>query len=310
MTRLDNLLDFDNENAQLSKRALTEIEPTSLEVVEKFAFTLDCLTRSFGTVCNYDKHHKVIEDWAKSLGLKGNKALEFLRNTVVVGSNSPNDPTTRAKAEFHNAVAILARAHIALRLGRDFLFGITDMLRLRITPSLGILRMQSESAGQLRLLVNHPELGEDWFASAREDQGKVFHKKWHSKIVSVIRDFDIYTDYSRGSNMSLHTRASGTTLGTLIGAKDAAKRGEIRLNYQEADDARILFFWFGVFLRFHRKLLIHTSELFPELTERHIEDSRLHEFFTSEANVWKKTGEVHKALDLTEIHRIFHREQV
>lgn len=304
MSELDNLLACDDENIKISKEALLKIEPTTLDVIESCIRTLDRLSRKFGELCKYDEHHQSLEDWAKDFGLKDNQAINYLRDALLIGGDESNDPTSKARVDLHKTIAILARVHISLRLRRDFLFGITDILRLRITSALGYMRVQSESFGQLKLLVHHPELGEDWFASADEKKGKHFHDKWHSRVVSAIRDLDLHSDYSLGTNMAHHTRASGTASGILLGGKSNKKSGEIRLIFQETDDYRILFFWLGVYLKFHRKALQHASVLYPELSDADITEAGLHEFIENEKLIWSKALEVHKSLHQTGLTKV------
>jgi hypothetical protein len=304
MTHLDDLLACDDENIKISKQALFDIEPTSLEAIESCANTLELMVRKFGETSKYDEHHDVIEGWAKQHGVKGNKALYYLRDAHLIGSTDANDPTTQAKINLQKATAILARMHIALRLGRDFLFGITDMLSLRITPALGYMRVQSESFGQLKLLVDHPELGEEWFSSADDAKGKQFHNNWHSRIVSAIRDLDLHSEYSSSTNFAHHTRASGTAYGILLGGKKDKAKGEIKLIYQETDDYRLLYFWFGVYLKFHRKALQHISSLFPELTDDDINKIGVHDFAAKESIIWNKVIEVHKSMHQTGLTKV------
>jgi hypothetical protein len=307
MSRLDDLVACDDENIKTSKEALLKIEPTTLDAIESCASTIDKLSRVFGEVCKYDEHHQSIEKWAKEFGLKGNQALYYLRDAVLIGGANSNDPTSIAQLALNTSIAILARAHISLRIGRDFLFGITDILRLRITSALGYMRVQSESFGQLKLLLTHPEMGEDWFASADDKKGKQFHYKWHSKVVSSLRDLDLHSDYSSGTNMAHHTRASGTAYGILLGGKDNKNKSEIRLIYQETDDYRILFFWLGVYLKFHRKALQHASVLYPELSETEIKEAGLYEFIEKEKIIWNRALDAHKSLHKTGFTKVLGR---
>jgi hypothetical protein len=212
---------------------------------------------------------------------------------VLIGQANPQDSSGLAKESFHKAVSIIARAQLTLRLGRDFLFGITDLLRLRITPALGYLRLQAESMGILRLLYEHPEMGEEWLASADYDKGKAFFDKWNSRVVEKIRAYGLHRDYVRGSNVALHSRASGITMGFLLGEKEKERPGEIRLLYQEIDDAGMLFIWFGVFLRFHRKLFLKVKDAIPELDDSQINASSIPTFLKLEDMIWAKVVEIH-----------------
>jgi len=291
-SRLDRLIDCDTENIKESKRALVSIEPRSLECLEHAVSAFEQLAESFGKVCECDKHNRIINDWARGLGLRGETAANFLRDAVPIGRASSQDSFGLAKESYHKAVSIIARAQLTLRLGRDFLFGITDLMRLRITPAFGYLRLQAESTGILRLLYEHPEMGEEWLASADYDKGKAFYDKWNREIVERIRAYGLHPDYVRGSNMALHSRASGITMGFLLGEKEKDKPGEIRLLYQEIDDAGMLFIWFGAFLRFHRKLFLKMKDVIPELDDSHVNASSILSFLKLEDLIWSKVVDI------------------
>ena len=295
MEHLDPLLECDNANIEITKKCLYEIEPKSLDAIEQCAGTLDNLGILYGEKCDYDKHHAVVAEWAGNFDLNGDTALELLKSATIIG-DAREDKTDVAMESMYKAVSILAKLLLTLRLKRDFLFSISDFLRLKVTPALGYLRIQSETFGILKLLNENSKLGEEWFDSAFSSSGKSFHNKWHSQIVRVIRDFGLYDDYSRGSNMALHTRASGIAMGWLVGSNIKRKKAEIKLTYQEIDDPRQLFFWFGILLRFYRKALINADIIFPELSAGDFDKAGVTSFFEIEDAMWAKAVQAYNAM--------------
>ena len=300
-SKLNSLVGKDSDNIAASRQALNDIEPASLMAVEKAAEVLDNVPQLFGKICEYAKHHKVVSDWALSMGLRGEEELQLVRDAVLIGKPQASDQSEMAKESLEKAVSIISRCQLSLRLGRDFLFGTTDLLRLRITPALGYLRLQSETIAILRLLYEKPQMSEEWLASAYPDGGKPFYDKWHREILKRIRDFGLHPDYLFGTNMALHSRASGLSMGIMVGASEKEIPGQTRFAYQEADDPGTLFFWFGMFLRFHQKLLLHLKDIFPELDSSAIDSSGLPEFLRLEQTVWTKVREKHSRSKLRAI---------
>ena len=71
----------------------------------------------------------------------------------------------------------------------------------------------------------------------------------------------------------------------------------------------MLFFWFGAFLRFHRKALGHIKVLFPEFEEKHIESLNMTDFFAAESRVWTKVEAIHKSLGPEGVWKVLSDEQ-
>lgn len=302
MTRLDQFLECDSENVPISLKNLTGIYPGSLDAIEQCAAVIENIGQAYSTVCGYDEYQQVVNTWAQKLDLRGNEALVLLEQATIIGSTASTDLTVTAQAAYQSAKSAIARTELILRSGRDFLFGISDLLRVRITPALGYLRLQSETFALLRLLVDQPQLGVDWLNSLRD--GQKFYGKWHSRIVETIKSLDLHHDYSRGSEMAFHVRQGGTILGTLLGSANATRAGEIRLHYQEVSDPRMFFYYFGLFLRFHRKALTHLGELFPEISSDDLNGIGLETFLKVEDQIWTTTRRVYESMRRDRIENV------
>jgi hypothetical protein len=185
-----------------------------------------------------------------------------------------------AKDAVEKAYSVVARIYLLLRLRRDFLFGLADLLRLRLTTAIGYLRVQAESIAALALMGGDPALARDWLATCSRSEGKEFYRKHHQRIVQKLKQLDLYDYYEDGSNMSLHSRAFGVAPGIIIGEK-GSPQGHIKLTYQEIDDAVILFLWFCVYLRAHEKMIKKLLEALPEVDFAQTEVRRYEEMVES-----------------------------
>jgi hypothetical protein len=261
---LDYLIGADGENITKSSAALSGTHAPSLEVVEEATQVFDRLNGVWGTRCDYDTYHGQVDSWAKEIGLSGAEALDYLEQASMIGNSSLGDSTNMAKVNLDKAVSVLARTYLTARLCRDFLWGITDLLRLRLTPAVGYLRVQAETCGLLMLMAESPPVAREWLRVMDHNRGKEFHNRYHPTIVSRIRTLGLYPGYQEGSEVALHSRPWGVSRGVLIGAKKK-QYGDVKLVYQEADDPRILFFSFASYLGFHAQVMRNIESLYPEL---------------------------------------------
>jgi hypothetical protein len=125
---------------------------------------------------------------------------------------------------------------------------------------VGYVRIQAETAAILSLCEPEPAIAVDWLNM----EGKEFYKKYHNEITAKLHELDLYQHFDSGSNISLHSRVLGVAGGIIAGKKNAAP-GQVRLVYQEADDAVIIFLWFCVYLRAHNDILHTLPKALPEV---------------------------------------------
>lgn len=277
---IDRLAECDKANLSESKRALLNLNTNSLAATDECAQLLENIGLSFGQACDYDKYNDQLNDWMKTQSGSAEEKFHFLEQATLIGQVGGTDPVAEAKGALVKACSVVARAYLLLRLRRDFLFGLTDLLRLRLTSAIGYLRVQTESIAILALLGGDSAMAVDWLNTCSRDEGKEFYKKYHRRIVEKLKELDLYDYYEDGSNMSLHSRVFGVAPGIGIGKK-GVPQGRIKLTYQEVDDAVILFLWFCVYLRAHERMIKKLPEALPEVEFRKIEVRRYEEVVES-----------------------------
>lgn len=303
MTRADFLLAADFENAVKSKEALVGLFPEALDVVEAGAALFETLAREWGKICDYDDHHEVMGRWADSLGLKDDDALGFLSQAELIGQPPAADSSADAKRSFISAIAVVARAYLMIRIARDYIFGVTDILRLRITPATGYIRLQAESAGLLKLMSTEPEAAQAWFNSMIKNEGKEFYNVWHPKVKQQITDLGFREAYADASEQALHSRPWGVTRGVLIGAK-GKPRGRIELIYQEEDEPILLLFALARYVGFHRRLCDSAASVYPELFDANPPQQEIDRFVQLTDKFSDRVVKVRKSLGSGGVQRL------
>jgi hypothetical protein len=192
-----------------------------------------------------------------------------------------HDPVAEAQDALRKGNSVIARVYLLLRLERDFLFGLSDLLRLRVTSMFGYLRVQTETVAILTLSSTDWAMAVDWLNSL--EGGKEFYKKYQGRIINKLRQLGLHHYYEDGSNTSLHSRVGGVAPGILIGGKKQTPVRQLRLTYQEIDDKVTLFLWFCVFLKAHKEMIDKLPEAVPEIDFSQIDVGR---FGTMIESLW------------------------
>jgi hypothetical protein len=283
MSQLDKLLKIDVENIETSKRALLSIFPESLILVEHFIDYFNDVFVEFGQESDYDRHQGLISKWAKDFSVSDTEILEFLRSAVLIGENHPNDKSQGAKEAIEEAQTILVRTMLCMRLQRDFMFGLSNILQGKITPAIGYVRIQAETMGIMKLMINNTTLALDWLNSSSANS--TFYNDWHGKIKQAIKELNLNFDYNFASGHAIHSRVGGISKGILIGFKDK-KPGEIVLSFREFDSPKELFYWFAYFMRVHKKIIDNIKTAIPELKKEDLFNNHFNSLQYLENKVW------------------------
>jgi hypothetical protein len=261
---IEKLVECDTGNFAESKRALLEFHPESLSATDECHRLLDRIGVLFGEACDYDKYNQLLNKWLKTKSGNPIEMVTFLEKATLIGKMSAQDPVAEAKNAVGKANSVIARSYLILRLGRDFFFGLSDLLRFKVTSMLGYIRVQTETVALLALLGTDLAMAVEWLNMTTPEEGKDFYRKHHGKMIGKLKELGLYDYYESGSNMSLHSRVFGVAQGIIIGKK-AAPKGQIRLTYQELDDALDVLFWFCEYLGSHRAMIDRLPQVLPEV---------------------------------------------
>jgi hypothetical protein len=288
---VEEFLEVDQENSEASRRLLLELNPRSLDIAERGAKVLNAASEALGRESKVGDHQRGIAEWAGKYKIDPSHVLHLLSTASLIGGTE--DDFTKAKGDFVQGVAFYARLYLLMRLRRDYLFGLTDLLRLRITASQGYLRLQAETVAVLALALVEPEIGQEWLDTMEGENGKNFYKRHHKRIVQKIKDLELHFYYEQASQNALHSRVGGVASGVVQGNAIRGK-GEVALIYQEARDPYSYFLWFCSYLRFHEIMTRSLPEVVPEAAAALA--TEVEPFRAGVEELWKLLGAMREAL--------------
>jgi hypothetical protein len=280
MGELDKLLAADEANVKNSRDGLAKLDPALPGAIEGVAGMFGaferCLNGAAGTGEAQDK--EILTQSAKHLSLTAEDLVDKLL-TEALTVTAPS-PTCQAYIRME---ARRARAALFLLLQRSFMWGATDLLRMRITPAEGYRRLEAEAIGLLILIRDDPIIGVRWLRIVTDKDGRAFFNDTKSRVRSILQKCDLASAYDAGSGASQHVRFASAALS--ISWPD---RHTTQLAYQEvrADDP---FEWFlGTlgFLSTQVRVFHALCQAFPEVTDP-LWSTSVVSFHNEIARLWK-----------------------
>jgi hypothetical protein len=292
MTDLESLLQCDDENIDISKSNLLAADSRIFDLIDLCSKSLKLLSKEFGGSGLYDQTQDRLEKATKKIPGYNDQLLEKIYDSDIVGHGNGEDPILQAHCAIVDQISFLSRVLLCLRLKREFLFSITDFLRLRLSASLGVLRTQAETVGIIKLISTKPEIGRQWFKATDEESGKEFFRKTNSQVATIMKDLGVFRDYQRGSSFSQHSRASGIAYGYLKAGTLRENQGAIGLIYQEAAEPEEFLMWFCVHINFYARVFSQAAAIIPEVDQKFIEHETVKHYLELEADIRSRAGKL------------------
>lgn len=265
MAMLEEFGEAETYNFRESQKALESYHRGAIETMEFAGDLFEALAEEFTAHCRLPEAQAEVNAWLESIDGPAEQLVALLEQAELVGSIDSGDPAKKAKEGIATAWSDYARTLLIMRLHRDYVFGLADLLRLRLTPAIGYLRLQSETIGLLSLFTEDERLALDWMNLVKGG-GKEFFQRTQSRLREKLRSLGLDSYYEQGSEWALHSRVFGLA-GGVANAPDEGP-GTVSLSYQElGGDTEGLFTWVWYYLDAHKKFAMVVVGELPELRE-------------------------------------------
>ncbi|MCK4415322.1 MAG: hypothetical protein KAY32_17445 [Candidatus Eisenbacteria sp.] len=248
----------ERQNIEVGMELVKRTYPAALDIADSVAAAFDTLTTAFGKNAQIRQKTTAFDQWCSSAGVPPEELLRLSQKATLIGRAEGLDLAVLANEADQEVSSFAARACLLLRLRRDYLFGLTDLLKNRLVSATGYLRIQSESLAMFLLFANDREGAVLWLRPDR-DAGSKFYRRRHKAVRGEMSSLGLDSYYQRASAISLHSRVAGLALALAVGKKDVSQQGDsmeiARLSYMDTADPRIFLLAFLDFLRFHERLI-------------------------------------------------------
>ena len=258
--KLNDLLAVDSSAPTDSIERLARFDPSLPPLfqmaLEMFGLFDGSMKAAFDEIVSEDS--EVLRQQAEVLGITGEELDRALSTGkgVTQGHCMARPAYLRRRASF-------ARATIFWLLNRQFLWGLTDLLRMRLIAADGYRRLEAESIGLLLTIQADPSVGDRWLRVKTLDEGKEFFRDTQGSVKESIRQVDLAFIYDHGSAVAQHVRIASGVLG-LSFASDS-----IELQYLDVRDEDPFSHILAVvsFLTTQIKVFLALSQAFPEVKD-------------------------------------------
>ncbi len=260
MSAIRDLLESDHANTTNSIDALQRLSPDLPGALDYAADLFDQFIRHVGVALDDTAELRAGNAIAEALGLKPQPLREVLDEEKSAGGK-----IEEARRIWRRLYARQGRRILLLLLQRHFMWGATDLLRMRLTPALGYCRQEAEAIALLVLVRDNPDLGIRWLHVRTDEEGVAFFRNVQGEVRSTLKRLELNDAYERGSGAALHVRFASAVPGLSLDRKP----NEIWLGFQEVRPEEPFQYYLEVlgFLSIQVRVLRALGEAFPEVTD-------------------------------------------
>lgn len=285
MSEIDKLIEIDGENTLNSRRILTAFDPELSSVLDTAAGMFTTFSRCIEGGMEESKELSMLKQCADEMRVDEEKLIEMIE------SKSNSKPIlNRARLAWFSLYARRVRGIIFLLLQRQFMWAVTDLLRMRITSVLGYTRLEAESLALLLIMKKDANIADRWMKLTSDKEGKAFYKRFQGHIIRELKNISLDTAYEIGSGVSLHVRFASAVRNFSLESKPG--KSQIWLGYQEIKPKDrfsqfIYFLQVLSFLRTQERIFRALGDAFPEVSDP-IWFTRVDIFARTVNSLWQK----------------------
>ena len=260
MSAIRNLLEADQANTANSIDALQRFSPDLPGALDYATDLFDQFIRHVGVVLDDSEELCAGNAIAKELGVEPEQLRELLNDEKpAVGK------IEEARTIWRLLYARQARRVLLLLLQRYFIWAATDLLRMRLTSSLGYCRQEAEAVALLVLVRESPDLGIRWLRVRTDEEGTAFFRGTQRAVRSTLERLELNDPYERGSGWALHVRFASAVPGLSLDRRP----NEIWLGFQEVQPDEPFQYYLEVlgFLSVQVRIVRALQNAFPEVTD-------------------------------------------
>ena len=294
---LDKLISIDEQNLGTTLRWMSAQGPEYRTAVDDAADLYSTLARAYSQGARNDEDQRAHQEAAERLGLTDE---EIARLVDSPGDASPAQlpHITAIQEAQHRMWSRYIRGVLLLQLGRSYLWGLTDYLRLRLTPMFAQMRHQAETVATAAMLCDEPEVTVGWFElRPGSKESKSFFSRTSEKRRALLRRFELSQTYDFASGVALHPSGAGIVPSFSMSEFSQGDRAghEIRLRFQEINTGEPAEMLHNLlyFLRTQQRVFSATPEVFPEISDKLLIDTRIPRFRAEVDALWMKFTHEH-----------------
>jgi hypothetical protein len=191
--RIQRLLNADEDNLKKTTAVLAGAEEYLVEAFHETAALFNQVIDSFNREHRWKELVPRLDAIAAEHGITKDQLRE---NSEQYGVASMIDE-----------VVALSTNKILLRMcERYWALASAEILRLRVSPAHGYVRLQAEAVGLMKLFLGNHPLAKKWWNIQDDEDGKAFFGKTNKKIYAELKRWGLNDSYEISSAVAHHVR--------------------------------------------------------------------------------------------------------
>jgi hypothetical protein len=270
MPEIDELLATDHANVPETKKLLAAFHPELQRALNLGASIYSALARAIPDSDRESTDVRAYREAARALGAKDREELDHILGKKAK-TKAERKLRVALKAAEDRRKARRARIIVLLMMYRAYMWAVTDVLRMRMTPAIGYGRQLAEGFALLALMHRSPGAATRWLRILTNEHGERFYKRHQGELKHEMRHADLLGTYERGSGAALHVRFAAAARGLHISSShdDSRVIDEIKLVFQEVQKGNEGHFIDGILglLRTQERVFTHLGSVLPEVED-------------------------------------------
>jgi hypothetical protein len=266
--RIDAVIAADENNVHVIREILAAFSQTLPATIDEAAGLYETAARCFSEGLEANEHFRpMIDLWER-------ESFESWDQVEALAALDTN--AHQLLAEFRSREI---RGLLLGRIGALFSTGMADFLRMRVASPLFHQRIQVESLGLMKLMLDDPKIACAWRQLFSEDEGKRFFRENQPKLTPWLEKFNLKRIYNRASEVAMHSRFAGAALGLRTNTRFEGNRFtyEVLVAHQEfnPDHPHLLVLEVIYMLRVQQRIFEGLPSCAPEITDPLFLETRL-----------------------------------
>ena len=251
-------------NLEKGQQLLAELDPKAMETAEACNSLLLHIERKFGEIALKASDYREFAQWAEEHNMSQKEAAVLLAQGELIGS--AQDDTSQAQNEIDLAQSQALRCMLFLRVRRDYLRGLSDIIIGRTNSGIGSLRVQAETLAILKLMAEQPRMWKDYI-DWNHGADQRFYNKYHRRIRAQVKDWQLDDVHDMASSSAMHSRIDGIISGLIGGGGITVTDGALEFSMTNLDtvDPGEFFLMFCYYLRFFQRVIGGIPDIVPQL---------------------------------------------
>lgn len=294
MSEIKKLLEADTTNIAETERFFANYSPELPSALDEAAALFVTFSRAFSQQARDDEDQRTVNSLSKRLGICNENELQDILRVPLPNDPEQSELLLAIRTAMDRGFSRRARGILLILAFRSYMFAVTDLLRQRMTPAFGHIRIQIEAVGLMTIMRQNPVVALEWMEVSDNKSGKQFFRKYSNDIWKFSDRYELTDAWNLASGAAQHARFLSVSYG--LKQSDFEEHGRRKSQYQvvfQEGESHELILWTLFILLKQYHIFLAIREALPEVVDPILINSRLPNFRSKVQKLWRRLEEVY-----------------